>query len=71
MAVVKDVVLVSDGEDAAVRVARVVARSPGVAELLCEVLFSGFGYGICKRWKKEEVGKKYFEFSAKLREETR
>lgn len=42
-----------------------------VAELLCEVLFSGFGYGICKKWKKEEVGKKYFEFSAKLREETR
>ena len=33
-----------------------------VVELLCEVVFSAFGFGICKRWKREQVGKEYFEF---------
>lgn len=30
-----------------------------VAELLCEVLFSGFGYRVCVRWKKAGVGTAY------------
>lgn len=32
-----------------------------VVELLCEILFSYFGFIICKNWKKENVGKEYFE----------
>lgn len=33
-----------------------------IAELLCEVIFSPAGYALCKRWKKENVGQKYFEY---------
>lgn len=32
-----------------------------VAELMCEALFSGVGYAVCGKWKKEKVGEKYFE----------
>ena len=32
-----------------------------VAELICEALFSGVGYAVCGKWKKEKVGEKYFE----------
>jgi len=32
------------------------------AELLCEAVFSPLGYAVCKRWKKENVGREYFEF---------
>lgn len=42
-----------------------------LVELICEVLFSGIGYSVCKRWKKENVGKDYFEFSAKIKEEAK
>lgn len=31
-----------------------------IVELMMEVLFSPFGYKICQKWKKEEVGKLYF-----------
>lgn len=31
-------------------------------ELVMEVVFSPIGYGICKKWQKEGVGKQYFEF---------
>ena len=31
-----------------------------VAELLCEMLFSGIGYAVCRRWKREGVGAAYF-----------
>ncbi len=30
-----------------------------VVELLCEAIFSPLGYAVCKRWKKEEIGKEY------------
>lgn len=30
-----------------------------VAELICEVLFSFFGFRLCKRWKEEGVGREY------------
>ena len=33
-----------------------------VCELLCEVLFSGFGYKVVCQWEKENVGKEYFEY---------
>ncbi len=33
-----------------------------VVELLCEVVFSGLGFYVCKKWKKEGVGQEYFEF---------
>ncbi len=35
------------------------------AELLCEVIFSFFGFRLCKKWKEEEVGKEYLERIAK------
>ena len=36
-----------------------------VCELLCEVLFSGFGYKVVCQWEKENVGKEYFEYLEK------
>lgn len=33
-----------------------------VCELLCEVLFSGFGYKVVCQWEKENVGKGYFDY---------
>lgn len=37
-----------------------------VFELLCEVLFSGFGYKIVQRWEKENVGKEYLDYKNRL-----
>ena len=33
-----------------------------IVELLLEVLFSRFGYTICKKWKSENVGSKYLDY---------
>ena len=33
-----------------------------VCELLCEVLFSGFGYKVVCSWEKDNVGKEYFDY---------
>lgn len=33
-----------------------------VCELLCEVLFSGFGYHVVKNWEKDDVGSPYLEY---------
>ena len=33
-----------------------------IVELLIEVIFSPIGFAVCKRWKKENVGKEYFEY---------
>ncbi len=33
-----------------------------VCELLCEVLFSGFGYKVVCGWEKDNVGKDYFDY---------
>ena len=38
------------------------AATGAVVELLCEVIFSPLGYRIVQKWKKDEVGKKYFAF---------
>ncbi len=32
-----------------------------VVELLCEVVFSPLGLAVCKKWKKDSVGKAYFD----------
>lgn len=32
------------------------------AELLCELAFAPLGYKMCANWKKQNVGKQYFEF---------
>ncbi len=32
-----------------------------VAELLCEAVFSGVGYRICVKWKRDGIGAAYFE----------
>ena len=39
-----------------------------VAELLCEVIFSFFGYRICAKWKRRDLGRDYFDCRAALRE---
>ena len=33
-----------------------------VCELLCEVLFGGFGYKVVCSWEKNNVGKEYFDY---------
>lgn len=37
------------------------AATGAVAELLCEVIFSHFGYYMSKKWKKDNVGQAYFD----------
>ncbi len=32
-----------------------------IVELLCEAVFSPIGFRICKKWKRENVGRDYFE----------
>ena len=33
-----------------------------LVELVCEAVFSPLGFAVCKRWKRENVGKEYFEY---------
>lgn len=39
-----------------------------IVELLCEVIFSFFGYKVVQKWEKEELGKEYFEFRKQRKE---
>ena len=39
-----------------------------VAELLCEVVFSYFGYATCRAWKREGVGNEYFAYLRQKKE---
>lgn len=39
-----------------------------VVELICEALFSGLGYAVCRKWRKEGVGKEYFAFVENVKE---
>ena len=39
-----------------------IATMGAILELLCEVIFSPFGYKICKKWQSEGVGKDYLEY---------
>jgi uncharacterized integral membrane protein (TIGR00697 family) len=43
------------------------ALTGALAELMMEILFSPFGYGISMRWKKNNVGKEYLEHISKRR----
>jgi len=36
-----------------------------LVELLCEAIFSYFGFAMCKKMRKDGVGKEYFDFVAK------
>ena len=31
-------------------------------ELVLEIVFSPFGYWVCKKWKEQEIGRQYFEY---------
>jgi uncharacterized PurR-regulated membrane protein YhhQ (DUF165 family) len=33
------------------------------AELLCEIIFSPFGYKVSRQWEKENVGRQYLEYA--------
>ena len=45
------------------------ALTGAVAELIMEVIFSPIGYRITKRWQKEKVGKEYFEYIERKKEQ--
>lgn len=36
-----------------------------LAELLCELIFSRLGFAVCRKWKRDGVGREYFELRAK------
>ena len=38
-------------------------------ELLCEIVFSPIGYRLTSAWKREEVGKEYFDYIKKEEDE--
>lgn len=38
----------------------------GIAELLCEVVFSPIGYRVSKSWEKDNVGQQYIEYRERL-----
>ena len=31
-------------------------------ELVLEIVFSPFGYWVCKNWKRDHIGQQYFEY---------
>lgn len=39
-----------------------------IVELLCEVIFSPIGFSVCKKWKKDNIGKEYFELKNNIAE---
>ena len=39
-----------------------------LVELLCEIIFSFFGFKICKKWRKNNIGKEYIEYRKTLKE---
>jgi hypothetical protein len=39
-----------------------------VAELIMEMLFSPIGYRLTKKWRRENVGKEYFDYVQKREE---
>jgi hypothetical protein len=44
------------------------ALTGAVAELLMEIAFSPIGYRITRKWRSENVGKEYFEYTEKEKE---
>lgn len=43
-----------------------IATLGALIELLCEVIFSPFGYKICKKWQTEGVGKDYIDYCREM-----
>ena len=43
------------------------AMTGAVAELIMEVIFSPIGYRITKKWKRDNVGKEYFDYIERTR----
>jgi uncharacterized integral membrane protein (TIGR00697 family) len=41
-----------------------------VAELLCEVVFSPFGYKVSRQWEEENVGKQYLDYVSNVHSDT-
>lgn len=41
------------------------ALTGAIAEVIMQIIFSPFGYRITEKWRKENVGKEYFEFIAR------
>lgn len=41
------------------------ALTGAVAELIMEIVFSPIGYKISKKWKRENIGKEYFDYTRK------
>lgn len=41
-----------------------------LAELLFEIIFSGFGYKVSEKWRKDKLGEEYFEFLKSINGET-
>jgi uncharacterized PurR-regulated membrane protein YhhQ (DUF165 family) len=39
-----------------------------VAEILCEVIFSPFGYKVSRQWEEENVGKQYLDYAEKTKD---
>lgn len=39
-----------------------------IVELICEVIFSPIGFSVCKKWKKDNIGKEYFELKNNITE---
>ena len=44
------------------------ALTGALAELIMEMLFSPIGYRLTKKWKRENVGKEYFDYVQKREE---
>lgn len=38
-----------------------------LVELICEIIFSPFGYKVCKQWESEQVGQAYIEHSINVK----
>ncbi len=47
----------------------VCALTGAVAELLMEIIFSPIGYRITKKWNDENIGKDYFEYIERMKQE--
>ena len=41
------------------------ALTGAVAELIMEIIFSPIGYKISKKWKRDNIGKEYFDYTSK------
>jgi len=45
------------------------ALTGALAELLMEIIFSPIGYRITQKWKSEDIGRDYFEYIERTKQE--